>query len=137
MLTGIMAIFEMGLALKGQSIIPSSMDAYLENPKFKSTDQKLLRLLSDSDQVNPGLEGSILCKAVIDAYQSTFPLDGISLVEDTRPSLNSNWLSACFMSDKTHRILISPGISSSSMPYQFYSCILDATEDKCSFEKGS
>ena len=134
MLTGIMAIFEMGLALTGQSIIPSSVDAYLVDPAVKAMDQNMLRLLKDPVQVNPGLEGSRLCQTVINAYQSTFS-GGSSLVEDTTTSINNPWLSSCIMSNKEHLILIGPGLGSESTPYNFYSCILANTEDQCSFEK--
>ena len=136
MLTGIMAVFEMGLALTGQSLIPSTIDVYFGDPVVKAMDQNMLRLLKDPDQVKPGLEGSTLCNRVIDEYQSTFS-GGSSLVVDTTSPLNANWLGACVMSNKEHRILIVPGVSSASIPYSFYSCILVNSEDQCSFERGS
>jgi hypothetical protein len=137
MLAGIMAIFEMGLALTGQSLIPPTVDAYLGDPTVKVVDQKLLRLLKDPGQVDAGLEGTVLCKAVISAYQSAFPLDGNTFIEDATPPLSNNWLNACVVNNKSHRILITPDIHDASLPYQLYSCILGDVEDRCSFERES
>ena len=67
MLAGIMAIFEMGLSLTGQSLIKDGVDAYLVSDQAKALDRQVLAALASSD-VEAGLEGYELCKAI---YQSS------------------------------------------------------------------
>jgi len=47
MLSGIMAIFEMGLALTGQFLLPNPPDDYLSNQAMKESDITLLKALAD------------------------------------------------------------------------------------------
>ena len=47
MLGGIMAIFEMGLSLTGQSMIPAPPEKYFSDASMKRADIKLLENLSD------------------------------------------------------------------------------------------
>ena len=42
MLSGIMAIFEMGLSLTGQSMMPTPADAYLQNSDMKMSEKQLI-----------------------------------------------------------------------------------------------
>jgi hypothetical protein len=137
MLAGIMAIFEMGLTLKGQSLIPSPADAYLSDPDVKKMDQNLLRLLNTPATVVQGLESTALCNALKAAYETSYPAKGNPWVEDSRPSINIAWLNACVMNNSSHRVLIVPDLVNKSIPYQFYSCVFDDEEDRCSFEQGA
>ena len=137
MLAGIMAIFEMGLALTGQSLIPSPSDPYLSDPSVKEMDQNLLRLLNNPAQVVPDLEGTVLCNALKDAYQTRYPAKAYPWVEDSRPPINNVWLNSCVMNDGSHRVLIKPDLVNPSISYQFFSCVIDDGEDRCSFEQGT
>ena len=137
MLSGIMAIFEMGLALTGQSLIPSPADAYLSDPVVKQMDQNLLRLLNNPAQVVQGLEREVLCNKLKAAYETRYPTKGNPWVEDSRLPINDNWLNACVMNNGSHRVLIVPELVNKSIPYQFYSCVIDDGEDRCSFEQGA
>lgn len=134
MLTGIMAIFEMGLALTGQSLIPPPDDPYLENPLVKNEDQKLLNILSDPRKLGVGLERGELCSAVISAYQTAFPSVSNPWVEDKSNNASNIWRDSCIMNDGSHRILLVPGLDGELMQYQVYSCVLDNRKDRCSFE---
>ena len=136
MLSGIMAIFEMGLAVTGQSLIPSPVDAYLTNPNVKSMDRALLGLLGNPAPVVPGdLDGTDLCNAIRSVYQANypFPAQQFSLVEDSRSLVGTAWQDSCVMDDGNHRVLIKRDGSS----YKFYSCVIDDREDRCSFEQGA
>ena len=137
MLGGIIAIFEMGLALKGQSLIPPPADAYLSDPGVKEMDQNLLRLLNNPATVVQGLESTLLCNALKVAYKTSYPTKGYPWVEDLRPPINITWLNACAMNNGSHRVLIVPEPVNKSIPYQFYSCVIDDDEDRCFFEQGS
>ena len=44
MISGIMAIFEMGLSLTGQSMIPVPPDEYFADPSMQLSDVKLLEI---------------------------------------------------------------------------------------------
>ena len=135
MLSGIMAIFEMGLALTGQSLIPSSTDAYLSDLVVKGTDQNLLRLLNDPTQVVQGLERISLCNAIKVAYENQYPVNGIPWVVDSSPPMNNAWLNSCVMNNGAHRVLILPNLVNPSSSYQFYSCVVADGEDRCPFEQ--
>ncbi|MDB4653862.1 hypothetical protein OAE35_03070 [Synechococcus sp. AH-551-E02] len=137
MLAGIMTIFEMGLALTGQSLMPSPTDAYLSDPNVKQMDQKLLGLLNNPARIAQGLEGTVLCSAMNLAYKTQYSKSANPWVEDSRPPINTAWLNSCVMNDGSHRVLISPDLVNPSIPYQFYSCVVDVSDDRCSFEHGS
>ena len=49
MLSGIMAIFEMGLSLTGQSMLPTPSDAYLQDSDLKMSDKRLMELLRNPE----------------------------------------------------------------------------------------
>ena len=56
MLTGIMAIFEMGLSLMGQSLLPTPTDQYFADSSMKETDKTLLKFLFDQKKLNVAVE---------------------------------------------------------------------------------
>ena len=70
MLAGIMAVFEMGLALTGNSVLPSPQDSYLSNPAAQLEDRRWLLLLADNDVLDQidGKVGSSLCKELDKEY---------------------------------------------------------------------
>ena len=138
MLSGIMAIFEMGLAVTGQSLIPSPVDAYLTDSNVKQMDRALLGLLSNPAPVVPAdLVGTNLCNAIRSAY-AEYPSSAqqFSFVEDSRSlgiAWQAAWQDSCVMDDGNHRVLIKLDGSS----YKFYSCVMDDRQDRCSFEQGA
>ena len=137
MLAGIMAIFEMGLALSGRSLLPAPVDLYLSNDEVKAMDRKLLALLVDGE-VSPGLLGSSLCAELISAYDNEHvPTGGVNpWLEDARMPLNTgDWAGSCVINDGAHQVVVMPDPGHQAMPYQFYSCVRQAGDDQCSFEQ--
>ena len=122
MLSGIMAIFEMGLSLTGQSMFPAKPDKYVLDASMKSVDIKLLENLSDQaflDLVfNKGL-----CAALEEIDR-----EGWSLVSEGR------WANSCQLSRGSHRTIVREDKANSQMPYQLFSCALSGGNDRCSFE---
>ena len=116
MLTGIMAIFEMGMSLAGQSLLPNAPDKY-------DYDMKLLdaRLLADisknafNNEVNDPLIG--LCSALngIEPGWSSVTRSGY-------------WSGGCQLIKGSHRIIVRKNT------YQLFSCALADGESQCSFE---
>jgi hypothetical protein len=141
MLTGIMAIFEMGLSLTGQSLLPAPFDVYLETTqgeKARRLDEDLLKILTNPDDVSRGLSGLALCDAIEQAdspHQYSFvPI----------PSGESPWEEGCQFATSyeasgetiAHRIFVIPPESglASSLPYGLFSCTSTRESYQCSFE---
>ncbi|WP_115016092.1 hypothetical protein [Synechococcus sp. UW140] len=138
MLAGIMAIFEMGLALSGRSLLPSPPDAYLSDEGVKMMDQKLLTLLADRSAVPAGLSGTSLCTALSTAYESNdVPIGGVNpLMEDPDMPVNSGrWAGSCLLNDGAHHVVVLPDLGNATTPYQLYSCVLPSGDERCSFEQ--
>ena len=123
MLSGIMAIFEMGLSLTGQSMMPTPPDEYFSDSSIKAADVKLLENLSDatfSDLVtNKGL-----CRALEDVDPG-----GWSLITEGR------WANGCQLSRGTRRVIVKHDPSNKQMAYRLFSCALHGGNDQCSFER--
>ena len=66
MLTGIMAIFEMGLSLTGQSMLPTPPDEYSENAEMKVADKRILEILTDRDVFDGEIAGVSLCTELLE-----------------------------------------------------------------------
>ncbi len=155
MLSGIMAIFEMGLALTGNSLLASSPETYLtrEETKLdeetrdqlknerKSEDQVLLGLLSNPALVPPRERDAGLCQALKSAYESSLAVGAVpppwrwTMDSQRMPVLQGHWEDSCLMNDGSfHRVVVRPPAhSSASNDYEFYSCVMDGS-DRCSFE---
>lgn len=139
MMTGIMAIFEMGLSLTGQTLLPAPVDVYFDNPQeAKRLDKDLLQKLANPDHVERGLSGLALCDAINQADPGQYSF---------APMVNrkSPWDEGCLfeMSYKasnetvSHKILIKPpahGVAS-SLPYELFSCTSIRAGYQCSFER--
>ena len=123
MLTGIMAIFEMGMSLTGQSLLPNPPEKYDNNMKLLD-----IRLLSDiskndfDDAVNDPLIG--LCSALNGIEPGWSPITG-----------SGYWSGGCQLTiepdrpgDPTHSIIVRKNT------HQLLSCALVDGESKCSFE---
>lgn len=139
MLAGIMAIFEMGLALTGRSLLPAPQDMYLSNAQVKLKDQRLLKLLVGNPAVvAPGLNAESLCVALRDAYQDAYLQGGESnpwVIASATPLTSRRWIGSCFLNDGSHRVLARQDGVDDSSPYQLYSCVVKAGSDLCLFEK--
>ena len=134
MMTGIMAIFEMGLSLTGQSVLPAPVDAYSSFPGAKALDQDLLKLLGDPKVISRGLSHGDLCAAISNAYT-----DSSSLV--LNPIGYGPFEGGCQINrdfivggdNIFHRVYVeSPG---QAVPYSLFSCASDDVNHRCSFEE--
>ena len=128
MLSGIMAIFEMGLALTGQTLLPNPPDDYLSNQAMKDSDITLLKALADEttslvdDKTFPDLvsdDGLCVALNAIDG-------PGWLSISDGR------WKNGCqrnkLIGNLSHRIIVS------AESYKLFSCALDSGRSQCAFE---
>ena len=121
MLTGIMAIFEMGMSLTGQSLMPNAPNEYLskKNKVMRDMDRELLEGMSQS-----GFGERVLEKGLSDALMD---------IEAKRwSSINNSgyWEKSCQLSRSNgHRSIVRKDT------YQLFSCMLSAGAAKCSFEE--
>ena len=120
MLTGIMAIFEMGMSLTGQSLMPNAPNEYLKNQVMRNRDRKLLERMSQSGFGERVLEKG-LCEALEDIEGGSW-----SLIENS-----GYWEKSCQLSrpEDDHRSIVRKDT------YQLFSCVLSAGAAKCSFEE--
>tara|TARA_B100000674_G_scaffold94506_1_gene67059 strand:- start:2804 stop:3229 length:426 start_codon:yes stop_codon:yes gene_type:complete len=128
MLSGIMAIFEMGLALTGQTLLPVPPDDYLSNQSMKDADVKFLKAMADEitplvdDKAFPELVSAEGLCAALNA------IDGPGWLSIT----DGRWKNGCQRStlagNLSHRVIISED------PYRLFSCALAAGSDQCAFE---
>lgn len=118
MLAGVMAIFEMGLSLTGQSLMPNPTDPYFSE-SYAQNDKILLNALNNVTLFDYGWCDTLARDAgnvwiVIDQSSEDF----------------------CVLSRSDHQVVVRacrPG-SSGEEPYsQYYSCIVDPKEGACNF----
>ena len=136
MLAGIMAIFEMSLALSGNSLLPTPPDPYLSNDVIKLEDRRWLTLLEIGASVPSGKIEMILCNALKSAYTTKYPKVKYQWIPDPQmPVLSKNWTGSCLLNNEntSHRVVVYP--SASSMKYEYYSCVLQGSDDRCFFER--
>ena len=120
MMTGIMAIFEMGLSLTGRSLLPGPANEYFSNLSMKERDKELLDAISKARFVET-VEEKGLCAALKDIEG-----DG-SWSSIAEPGF---WNGSCQFSSvgDSHRIVVR------NDTYQLFSCALRNGEMKCPFE---
>ena len=140
MLTGIMAIFEMGLALTGHSLSPSPPDLYSETEDVKREDLRMLKLLIGADDLDPPLvgTGTSLCEQILTAYTDAYVPTGEAnpwLMDPRMPVIDGSWAGSCLMNRRSHHLVVRPNPTTAGSPYELYSCILEEGDDLCSFEK--
>ena len=164
MMTGIMAVFEMGLSLTGQSLLLKPDDPYRESlvtDKVGVRDQEMLRLLRDSEHLaaidfdkDPAKD---LCDKVLERItveeRSRCYLDGeyipsescdnarlLSDLKDANDFQIEQLPNACAIkSDSLHRMILQrdpdPEDSINPIPYRLFSCVLpDGKALACDFE---
>lgn len=156
MLTGIMAMFEMGLSLTGQqSLLSPPNDAYTGGTPEQRDDRLWMQLLHDSDALDAigrNLRSQSLCDQLLcrvsevqekrckgengfeDGYGS------LAVFSDTviDPAVYSRhpFPGACVLTNGTHRVLIVPQEGEPEAPYGLYSCLTGGRSSggQCSFE---
>ena len=121
MLTGIMAVFEMGMSLTGQSLLPNVPNEYLskDNENMREKDRVLLKGMSQS-----GFDEKVLEKGLCDALKD--------IEAQSWSSINNSgyWEKSCQLSRSNgHRSIVRKDT------YQLFSCVLSAGAAKCSFEE--
>ena len=126
MLSGIMAIFEMGLSLTGKSPLPMPKNNYLKSSeKIKEKD---LFLFSNSNhpsyddvKINSGLVGVNICNELI-AHQSILSVVGSPTKIFLPNTLNASWNNGCVMDYGSHQVLLLPSSKEGDDPYLIASC---------------
>ena len=119
MLTGVMAIFEMGLSLTGQSLLANPPDEYLSNVGMKELDARLLIGMSQNDFDDLVADPNIgLCSALdrIEPGWSEITKSGY-------------WSGGCQLTKDSHRIIVR------KTTHLLFSCVLIDRAAECSFEK--
>ena len=138
MMTGIMAIFELGLSLTGQSVLPTLPDPYFLTPEAKALDRDLLMLLANPNKVSQDLRLKDLCEAIRMAYSDSSSLN-LMAIESGRFSGGCS-VKREFVGNTGkvfHRVLIQPSaVGAESSPYQLFSCTSKRDNQQCSFERG-
>lgn len=136
MLTGIMALFEMGLSLTGESLFPLTQSLYEAHPTARLREIQILSIIDKPGELQSGLRGEVLCQEIQKAYREAYRPETFSdvFVEDSR-FLPDDWQGSCRLNDSNHRLVIRPLLASSTSPYRLYSCILDG-QTLCPFEGG-
>ena len=143
MLAGIMAIFDIGLALTGQRLLPPSADPYLNNLEAKIKDQNLLNLLptglmdpvDSTNAIDEGLRGTALCDALQASYEKLPGISSGDRIEGSMfPENDAFWGGSCVISAGIHRVLVRPGADGAEIPYRLFSCVLKGEAQRCSFE---
>ena len=127
MLGGIMAIFEMGLSLKGKSFLPIPVDNYPGSSE-QATENNFL---AASQSLSAGLTGINICIEVeglpnVPAHTGKF----LPVIR------HSAWNNGCVIEYGLHQVLLAPKPSGSAEPYLVLFC---RSSDKnsliCPFEE--
>ena len=157
MLTGIMLLFEVGLALNGQSFFSENQRAEGFRDGVNQSEQLFLKMLADSQDlkaIGTGRSGKVLCQQILcringvgcESGNSKNSLyEGTSLISyetaKMPPSASGLWSSSCALErelsnvDYTNRILIKPSLYGLKSGYELYGCTIDNQEEfRCSFE---
>ena len=164
MMTGIMAVVEMGLSLTGQSLLLNPDDPYRQNPLAQKRDLQMLKLLQDKDDLDAigrALDSAELCDQLLcrsspagapscrlptasepantladDAGTRLPDLAALTRVGVSPPPADSFLANACALQVGMHRLLIQPDPApvDSRFPYRLFSCVLDGPPYTCKFE---
>ena len=158
MLTGIMLLFEVGLALTGQSLFVegSSQEDYRDVTNQSDVLlQTMLTRQQDLRAIGTGRFGASLCQQILcringlgcTSGNSKNPLYG-PLGKLTTPKFTlplGVWSSSCVLEnqlgeteqDEFYRVLIRPNRNNLGAGYELYSCVVqgDEADPRCLFEK--
>ena len=158
MLSGIMLMFEVGLALTGQSLFEESSHSDVYHDITNSADKLFLRMLVEPLELKAlgtGRYGPVLCQQIFCRIQgigcrygnTQTPLYA-SLKDYSTPRFTSAmgmWSSSCVLerpldqSGFTHRLLIRPNRERPGLGYELYSCVVNevSMNHRCLFERGA
>ena len=157
MMTGIMAVVEMGLSLTGQSLLLKPNDPYQQNLLTNGVgrrDQKLLGLLQDpahlaaidsdeDDDKDPC--DKVLDRIAIEVRYQCYPggdyvesqaCEEARLLGELVDADDPKKFPACALQvDSVHRLLLQrdPNPEDSQIPYRLFSCVLSGAST-CAFE---
>ena len=141
MLTGIMAIFEMGLSLTGQSLLRMPADPYLADSSMKDADQALLGFLYDQKKLNVLVDVAGVVQDVEADFSELVRDQGLcgalNQIDDEGWTLISEgrWVNSCQLTRGSHRAVVKEKADDGPISYQLFSCVLSAGNDRCSFER--
>ena len=158
MMAGIMVLFEVGLALTGQSLVDEQVELEMYQDIVNSSDRLFQRMLTDPQDlqaIGPGRYGSGLCQQITCRIQGINCSSGnvISpLYADLQrystpkymPSIGV-WSSSCVLEGeldggkRIHRLLIRPSRDRLDLGYELYSCMIERNmpDPRCMFERGA
>jgi len=164
MMTGIMAVIEMGLSLSGQSLLLKPSDPYQQDLLSNAErDQQMLNLLhnpNDLDSMGRSLQGSSLCDQVLcrsspagaahcraateevpanvlanDAGERLSELAALTRAGVTPPDVDGFASNACALQVGMHRLLIQPDPAQVEPPIPYRLFSCVLTEASiCNFE---
>ena len=113
MLSGIMAIFEMGLSLTGQSLLPIPVDNY----PGSAEQTREYDLLTASTSLSANLENMSICTELKSLYSKELSSgEFLPIVKHPR------WNNGCVLQYGLHQILIAPNPLGSVDPYLILFC---------------
>ena len=148
MLSGIMAIFEMGLSLTGQSLLPTPADPYFADSSMKEIDQALLEFLFDQKKLpvqgvdmafSELVKNDGLCDALNQIDDQLYPAQN----NDWTLIREGRWINSCQLNRGSQRAVVKEDAEDRQMPYQLFSCALSGKDIwadpvsgiyRCSFE---
>ena len=163
MMTGIMAVVEMGLSLTSQSLLLKPDDPHRQNLVTKNRDYEMLKLLHNKDDLNAigrSLDRAELCDQLLcrsspagaarcrlatasetantladDAGTRLSELAALTRVGVSPPVTDGLFSNSCALQVGMHRLLIQPDPTpeDSRFPYRLFSCVLDESST-CNFE---
>ena len=128
MLSGIMAIFEMGLAVTGQSLLRLPEESYFDDITAKNIDKNFMKNLYDGKWEKKFIDAD---PAVSISCSNLLSIDGYSW----KPIERGAFKGSCAVNNSSHRILVELG--SEVMSYRIYSCFIESDDGQCSFEQES
>ena len=129
MLSGIMAIFEMGLSLTGQSLLPTPADPYFADSSMKEIDQALLEFLFDQKKLpvqgvdmafSELVKNDGLCDALNQIDDQLYPAQN----NDWTLIREGRWINSCQLNRGSQRAVVKEDAEDRQMPYQLFSCAL-------------
>ena len=126
MLSGIMAIFEMGLAVTGQSLLRLPKESYFDDITAKNMDKNFMKNLYDGKWEKKFIDAD---PAVSISCSNLLSIDGYSW----KPIERGTFKGSCAVNNSSHRILVELG--SEVMSYRIYSCFIESDDGQCSFEQ--
>ena len=156
MLAAIMVVFELGLALNGNSLISNDASNMQYQQTAHTYDRLFVDMISRQEDlalIGSGRSGQGLCRQMmcrikgIDCRLGNAKSErylGLQKYDDrVLTPATGLWSSACVLegplegNDVVHRILIRPGQDSLGSKYQLYSCVVESidSDPRCLFER--